>query len=106
MALKALTSEERQALAKLRGIAGGLRPEQRTRHQSMLTQRKAIRELLAKEALTVPAMAAALQLGADEVLWHLTGMRQYGKVAEAGEDGDYLLYALTAEEGTNKEPSH
>ena len=34
----------------------------------------------------------------DEALWHVTGMRKYGKVAEAGEDGDYLLYAPVAYE--------
>lgn len=106
MALKALTSEERQALAKLRSIAGGMRPEQRTRHQAMLAQRKTIRELLAKEASTVPAIAAALQLASDQVLWHLTGMRKYGQVAEAGEDGDYILYKLTATEDASSEASH
>ena len=31
---------------------------------------------------------------AHEALWHVTGMRKYGKVIEAGEDGDYPLYAL------------
>jgi hypothetical protein len=106
MALKALTTEERQALAKLRGIAGGLRPEQRARHQDMQAQRKAIRGLLANEASTVPALAAALRLASDQVLWHLTGMRKYGQVAEAGEDGDYILYKLIAEDATNEDTSH
>jgi predicted transcriptional regulator len=98
MALKALTAEERQALAKLRAIAGGMRPEERTRHQAFLARRKAIREFLANGAATVPSIADAVKLRADEVLWHLTGMRKYGQVVEAGEDGDYLLYALAAQE--------
>lgn len=97
MALKALSGEEKQALAKLREIAGGMRPEQRSRHQAFLAQRKAIREFLGTGAASVPAIAAAVKLRADEVLWHLTGMRKYGLVTEAGEDGDYLLYALVAE---------
>lgn len=106
MALKALTAEERKALAKLRDVAGGLRPEQRTRHQSMVTERKAIRELLAANPSTVPGIASALQLETTQVLWHLTGMRKYGQVTEAGEDGDYLLYTLAAEQNTTGETAH
>jgi hypothetical protein len=98
MALKALTAEERQSLAKLRAIAGGMSPEQRSRHQTFLAQRRAIREFLANGAATVPSMADAVKLRTDEVLWHLTGMRKYGQVVEAGENGDYFLYALAAQE--------
>ena len=34
----------------------------------------------------------------DEALWHVTGMRKYGKVAEAGEEDDYPVYALVVME--------
>jgi len=40
----------------------------------------------------------ALDMASHEVLWHVTGMRKYGQVTEAGEDGDYPLYAPVAYE--------
>ena len=56
---------------------------------------------------TVPADCRCPEVAAaDEVLWHVTGMRKYGQVAEAGEDGDYILYELTATEDASSEASH
>ena len=97
MALQPLTSEQKQALAKLRTIAGGAHPEERKKHQAMVAHRRAIRGVLEREASTVPKIAAELSFPADEVLWHLTAMRKYGQAAESGEDGDYVLYALVAQ---------
>ncbi|MGA7523360.1 MAG: hypothetical protein WBW84_12965 [Acidobacteriaceae bacterium] len=94
MALQPLTSEQKQALATLRAIAGGVHPEERKKHQAMMAHRKAIRVALEREPATVPKIAAELNVAAHEVLWHLTAMRKYGQAAEAGEDGDYVLYAL------------
>jgi DNA-binding IclR family transcriptional regulator len=55
--------------------------------------------MLDTQPATIPQIAEALNMPSDEALWHVTGMRKYGKVAEAGEDGDYLLYApVTYEE--------
>lgn len=99
MALQPLTSEQKQALAKLRTIAGGAQPEKRKEHQARVTHRKAIRGVLEREASTVPKIAAELSFPADEVLWHLTAMRKYGQAAEVGEDGDYVLYALVQQNG-------
>jgi predicted transcriptional regulator len=95
MALQPLTSEQKQALAKLRAIAGGVRPEERKKHQAMVAHRKAIRAVLEREPSTVPRIASELNLPTDEVLWHVTAMRKYGQAAETGEEGDYVLYALT-----------
>ena len=94
MALQPLTSDQKQALAKLRAIAGGVHPEERKKHQAMVAHRKAIRSVLEREPATVPKIAAELNYPTDEVLWHVTAMRKYGHVAESGEDGDYVLYAM------------
>lgn len=99
MALQPLTSDQKQALAKLRAIAGGVHPEERKKHQAMVAHRKTIRAVLERAPSTVPKIAAELNLATDEVLWHLTAMRKYGQAAEAGEDGDYVLYALAEQDG-------
>ncbi len=98
MALKTLTAEQRQALAVLRESIGGIGEEKRKAQKELLAARKAIAKLLEAQPATVPQIAEALKMPAHEALWHLTGMRKYGKVTEAGEDGDYPLYALVAEQ--------
>ncbi len=41
---------------------------------------------------TVPELAVASGLPADEVLWHLMAMKKYDLVEEVGMCGDYYLY--------------
>ncbi len=94
MALKTLTAEQRQALTAMRESMGGISEEKRKAQRQLLAARKEIAKILAGQPTTVPQIAETLSMPAHEVLWHLTGMRKYGKVAEAGEDGDYLLYEL------------
>lgn len=98
MATKTLTAEQKNALAALRASMGGISEQKRQAQKHLVAARKAIQKLLEAQPATVPQIAEALQMPTDEALWHLTGMRKYGKVAEAGEDGDYLLYALVAYE--------
>lgn len=98
MSLQPLTPQQKQALAKLRAIAGGVQPEERKKHQTILSRRRSIRAVLEREPSTVPRIAAELSIPADEVLWHITAMRKYGQASEAGEDGDYILYALAADQ--------
>jgi hypothetical protein len=98
MAMKTLTSEQKQALATLRASLGGISEQKRQAQKHLIAARKAIQKLLEAQPASVPQIAQALSMPADEALWHVTGMRKYGKVAEAGEDGDYPLYALVAYE--------
>jgi predicted Rossmann fold nucleotide-binding protein DprA/Smf involved in DNA uptake len=98
MALKTLTAEQRDALKALRESMGGISEEKRKAQKQLLAARKEIARLLAEQPATVPQIAETLGMPAHEVLWHLTGMRKYGKVADDGEDGDYLLYALVSED--------
>jgi predicted transcriptional regulator len=102
MVLQPLTSDQKQALAKLRAIAGGVQPEERKKHQAMVAHRKAIRGVLEREPSTVPRIAAELSLPGEEVLWHLTAMRKYGQAAESGEDGDYVVYQLAPQNGEGR----
>ena len=98
MALKTLTAEQRQALAALRESIGGIGEEKRKAQKAFLSARKKISSLLAAQPATVLQIAGALNLPSHEVLWHVTGMRKYGQVTEAGEEGDYPLYALVSEQ--------
>ncbi len=94
MALKTLTSEQKQALAMLRGSLGGISEAKRSAQKHLVASRKAIQKLIETKPLTVPQIAEALNMSTDETLWHITGMRKYGNVIEAGEEDDYPLYAV------------
>lgn len=94
MAMRVLTAEQKRALAALRESMGGISEEKRQTQKHLVAARKSIVKLLEAQPATVPQIAAALQMPADEALWHVTGMRKYGKVTDVGEDGDYPLYAL------------
>ena len=96
MAMKPLTTEQKQALAALRASLGGVSEEKRNAQKHLLAARKAILKMLEEQPSTIPQIAEALNMPSDEALWHVTGMRKYGKVAEAGEDGEYPLYAPVA----------
>jgi hypothetical protein len=45
----------------------------------------------------VPEVAEAVSLPTHEVLWHLTALKKYGVVAEAGMCGEYVLYRRVEE---------
>jgi predicted transcriptional regulator len=45
----------------------------------------------------VPDVAQAVELPTHTVLWHLTALKKYGRVAEAGMCGDYVLYRRVEE---------
>lgn len=98
MEMKPLTTEQKQALAALRASLGGISEEKRKAQKHLLATRKAILKMLEAQPATIPQIAEALNIPSDEALWHVTGMRKYGKIADAGEDGDYLLYAPVAYE--------
>jgi predicted transcriptional regulator len=96
MAMKILTAEQKQALTTMRERMGGISEEKKQHAKQLKAARKAITKLLGEKPATVPQIAAALSMASDEALWHITGMRKYGLVAETGEEDDYVLYALIA----------
>jgi predicted Rossmann fold nucleotide-binding protein DprA/Smf involved in DNA uptake len=72
-----------------------------TRTQALLKEQKAIRGQICKAMRdapkTVPEVAESTGLPADQVLWHITAMRKYDLVAEAGMCGEYYTYQLVQE---------
>lgn len=105
MAIKTLTADQKKALATLRESMGGISDEKRQSQKHLVSARKDLLKFLKHQPATVPQIAAALQMPSDEALWHVTGMRKYGKVTEVGEDGDYPVYALVEIEETTKSGS-
>ena len=82
--------------------------ELRERHQTtvertraLLKEQQAIRRQICQqlrgESKSVPEVSTATGLPAHEVLWHITAMKKYDLVAEAGQCGEYYLYALVKE---------
>jgi hypothetical protein len=59
--------------------------------------RKKLTEILGTGPRTVPEIALESGIPSHWVLWHLTSMRKYGKVAEGEQSGDYFLYVLLKE---------
>jgi predicted transcriptional regulator len=59
--------------------------------------RKQLQAALRQGAATVPELAAATELPTQTVLWHVTAMKKYDLVIEAGFDGEYYQYALAEE---------
>jgi len=61
----------------------------------LLNKRKsAIKKVLAAGPMTVPEVAAALDIDPADALWSLTAMRKYGLAAEDSVEGDYVRFAL------------
>ncbi|MFC1936727.1 hypothetical protein ACFLYP_03580 [Chloroflexota bacterium] len=71
--------------------------------QAMLKEQQAARKALSRvlqgEPKSVLEIAAAADIPASEVLWHVTAMKKYGEVVETGmdEDFEYYLYQIAKE---------
>jgi predicted Rossmann fold nucleotide-binding protein DprA/Smf involved in DNA uptake len=69
--------------------------------QALLKEQKDIRRQLAQamgdEPKTVPEIADASGLPAEQVLWHIIAMKKYDLVIEAGQSDDYYLYQQVKE---------
>ncbi len=63
------------------------------------SRRKALQQALQSGPQTIPQLAAATGFPMHDVLWHVTAMKKYGLVEEAGMDEDetYYLYGMTKE---------
>ena len=71
------------------------------RAQARLKEQKAIRRQICQAMRgapkTVPEVAEATGLPANQVLWHLTAMKKYDLAVETGMCGEYYLYQLAEE---------
>ena len=84
--LKELRKEHAETIARTQAY---LKEQQKVR--------KALKAAMQAGPMTVPQIAAAVNLPADQVLWHITAMKKYDLVTEVGQDGEYYQYALTEE---------
>ena len=71
------------------------------RTQALLKAQQAVRKQICQAlrggAKTVPELAVAAGLPADQVLWHVTAMRKYDLIEESGVCGEYYQYRLAGE---------
>jgi predicted Rossmann fold nucleotide-binding protein DprA/Smf involved in DNA uptake len=69
--------------------------------QALLKEQKDIRRQIAQamgnEPKTVPDIAEASGLPAEQVLWHIIAMKKYNLVVETGLSGEYYLYQQVKE---------
>jgi predicted transcriptional regulator len=71
------------------------------RTQMLLKEQQAIRrqicQALRDGPKTIPEVAAATGLPASQLLWHITAMKKYDLIREAGLCREYYLYLLSQE---------
>jgi predicted Rossmann fold nucleotide-binding protein DprA/Smf involved in DNA uptake len=69
--------------------------------QALLKEQKDIRRQIAQamgnEPKTVPDIAEASGLMAEQVLWHIIALKKYNLVVETGLSGEYYLYQQVKE---------
>ena len=94
----------REAAKKRTEMLRRLRTEHQAtveRVQVLLKEQKAIHaricQAIRDNPKTVPEVAQAVELPTHTTLWHLTALKKYGLVAEAGMCGDYVLYRRVEE---------
>jgi predicted Rossmann fold nucleotide-binding protein DprA/Smf involved in DNA uptake len=84
-------AEQLKKLTELRGpVPQGLRDRLAAQNKAQ----KAILDALKAGPKTVPELAAAAGLPHDQALWHVAGLRKYGKVFDVPGKSDYPKYEL------------
>lgn len=86
--------QKKRPIQILRERCGGVPRElvQRNKQQRMV--RRKIVDSLKSGSKTIPEIAADTGEMPHNVLWYITGMKKYGKVAEAELSGSYFKYTL------------
>jgi predicted Rossmann fold nucleotide-binding protein DprA/Smf involved in DNA uptake len=84
----------REDLKVLRERMGGITAERKSWQKEQRDYVKAITEALAQGPRTIPQIASQSGLPTHRVMWHLMAMKKYGKIVEAGREGDYLRYRV------------
>jgi hypothetical protein len=87
-------ARQQRPIETLRARHGGMSKALKEHFNERQRLKKAIRAALGDGARTIPEIAQACALLPPQVVWHVMAMRRYGEVVDAGERGDYVLYAL------------
>ena len=82
----------REDLKVFRERMGGLTEQKKAMAKDQRDTMKAIQEALKGGPQTVPEISGRTGIPSHKVLWYIMAMKKYGKVAEAGEAGDYYRY--------------
>jgi predicted Rossmann fold nucleotide-binding protein DprA/Smf involved in DNA uptake len=88
---------KKEALKDLRQARKKTIDSVRERVKETRVIRKNLSEALSQGPKTVPELTQATGIPSQHVLWHLTSMKKYGKVAEGDPSGDYFQYVLLKE---------
>jgi len=83
-----------QLLKRIRAERGDMVKTASAQHKLVRKTRKAIEQAMAAGPLTIPALAEATGLSSEDVLWHVSAMRKYGRAAEAKQDDDWPAFQL------------
>lgn len=83
----------REDLKIFRERMGGLSEQKKAMTKEQRDAIKAIQEALKSGPRTVPEIAADTKLPAHKVFWYVVALKKYGKIAEAGQAGEYYRYA-------------
>jgi predicted Rossmann fold nucleotide-binding protein DprA/Smf involved in DNA uptake len=89
--------DKKTALKSLRESRKKTIDSVKDRVKEMRALRKKLSEALSEGPKAVPELATVTGIPSQHVLWHLTSMKKYGKVAEGDQSGDYFQYVLLKE---------
>jgi len=84
----------REDVKVFRERMGGLTEAKKAMSKDQRDTMKAIQAALKGGPRTVPEISAETKIPSYKVLWYIMAMKRYGKVAEAGQAGDYFRYGL------------
>ena len=84
----------REDVKVFRERMGGLTEEKKAMAKDQRDTMKAIQGALKNGPRTVPEISAETKIPSQKVLWYVMAMKRFGKVAEAGQAGDYFRYGL------------
>ncbi len=84
----------REDLKVFRERMGGLTEEKRAAGKEQREALKGIQDALKGGPRTIPEIAGETKLPSPKVMFYVMAMKRYGQVAEVGQAGDYMQYAL------------
>jgi predicted transcriptional regulator len=90
-----MPEKEKTPVAIFRDSRGGIPDTLRDSMKEQNRIHRLIKDALKASPMTVPQLAAKIEVPSEITMWHLMAMKRYGDVCESGREGDYYRYALT-----------
>ena len=89
-----------QILKELRAMHADTVNKAQAQLKAQQAIRKSLKQAMINGPMTVPEIAAAVELPSETVLWHLVAMKKYDLVVETGQSGEYYQCALAGAKET------